>query len=70
MSSVGDKMATEPVSVAMDTVSGTPTVIPVVLKKIMEIPPPNLLEGEDGECRRAQPAVGGSCIAEWLTNAP
>ncbi|XP_055033050.2 TEF transcription factor, PAR bZIP family member a isoform X1 [Misgurnus anguillicaudatus] len=40
-------MATEPVSVTMDTVSGIPTVIPVVLKKIMEIPPPNLLEGED-----------------------
>lgn len=40
-------MATEPVSIAMDNVSSTTTVIPVVLKKIMEIPPPNLLEGED-----------------------
>lgn len=42
-------MATEPVSVAMDAGTGTPADFPVLFKKIMEIPPPNLLEGDDGK---------------------
>ncbi|XP_051958518.1 thyrotroph embryonic factor-like isoform X1 [Xyrauchen texanus] len=37
----------EPISVTVDTGNGTPISFPVVLKKIMEIPPPNLLEADD-----------------------
>ncbi|KAK7134616.1 hypothetical protein R3I93_017901 [Phoxinus phoxinus] len=35
------------ISVTMDSGTDTPIAFPVVLKKIMEIPPPNLLEGDD-----------------------
>ncbi|KAK2876530.1 hypothetical protein Q8A67_020626 [Cirrhinus molitorella] len=41
-------MDVDPVSVTMDAGSDIPSpAFPVVLKKIMEIPPPNLLEGDD-----------------------
>ncbi|XP_057213914.1 TEF transcription factor, PAR bZIP family member a isoform X1 [Triplophysa rosa] len=40
-------MATELVSVAVDEGTDTLADFPVLLKKIMEIPPPNLLEGDD-----------------------
>ncbi|XP_059386787.1 thyrotroph embryonic factor-like [Carassius carassius] len=36
-----------PVSVTLDVGTDTPAAFPVVLKNIMEIPPPNLLEGDD-----------------------
>ncbi|MCJ8738470.1 hypothetical protein PDJAM_G00036360 [Pangasius djambal] len=37
-------MSAEPVTVRLDEGSGPPAVFPVALKKILEIPPPNLLE--------------------------
>ncbi|TRZ02263.1 hypothetical protein DNTS_034036 [Danionella cerebrum] len=37
----------EPISVAMEAGNETPIAFPVVLKRIMESPPPNLLEGDD-----------------------
>ncbi|KTF76899.1 hypothetical protein cypCar_00028902 [Cyprinus carpio] len=40
-------MDVDPVSVALDVGTDTQAAFPVVLKKIMEIPPPNLLEGDD-----------------------
>uniref|UniRef100_A0A671LI03 Thyrotroph embryonic factor-like n=2 Tax=Sinocyclocheilus anshuiensis TaxID=1608454 RepID=A0A671LI03_9TELE len=40
-------MDVDPVSVTMDVGIDIPAAFPVVLKKIMEIPPPNLLEGDD-----------------------
>ncbi|XP_016401560.1 TEF transcription factor, PAR bZIP family member a isoform X1 [Sinocyclocheilus rhinocerous] len=41
-------MDVDPVSVSIDAGSDAPSpAFPVVLKKIMEIPPPNLLEGDD-----------------------
>ncbi|XP_018922128.1 thyrotroph embryonic factor isoform X2 [Cyprinus carpio] len=41
-------MDVDPVSVSIDAGSDAPSpAFPVVLRKIMEIPPPNLLEGED-----------------------
>ncbi|XP_051969105.1 TEF transcription factor, PAR bZIP family member a isoform X1 [Xyrauchen texanus] len=40
-------MAEEHVSVTVDTGNGTQMYFPVVLKKIMEMPPPNVLEGDD-----------------------
>ncbi|XP_016308839.1 thyrotroph embryonic factor-like isoform X1 [Sinocyclocheilus anshuiensis] len=41
-------MDVDPVSVSIDADSDAPSpAFPVVLKKIMEIPPPNLLEGDD-----------------------
>ncbi|XP_051769939.1 TEF transcription factor, PAR bZIP family member a isoform X1 [Ctenopharyngodon idella] len=40
-------MDVEPISVTVDSGTDTPIAFPVVLKKIMEIPPPNLLEGDD-----------------------
>lgn len=40
------------VTVSLESVSGPPSSFPVVLKKIMEIPPPNILEdGDDGKSR-------------------
>lgn len=71
-------MDVEPISVTVDSGTDTPIAFPVVLKKIMEIPPPNLLEGDDGKClctsrafMAAQLAVGARCIAEFLSsNAP
>uniref|UniRef100_UPI003AAE8B13 TEF transcription factor, PAR bZIP family member a isoform X1 n=1 Tax=Centroberyx gerrardi TaxID=166262 RepID=UPI003AAE8B13 len=41
------KMSTEPIAFTLKTTTGAPGSLPVVLKKIMEIPPPNLLEGDD-----------------------
>ena len=41
----------EPITITLETTTGVPSSFPVVLKKIMETPPPNLLEGDDGESR-------------------
>ncbi|XP_071384324.1 TEF transcription factor, PAR bZIP family member a isoform X2 [Centroberyx affinis] len=40
-------MSTEPIVFTLEKTTGAPGSLPVVLKKIMEIPPPNLLEGDD-----------------------
>lgn len=70
-------MDVERISVTMDSATDTPSAFPVtlVLKKIMEIPPPNLLEGDDGKClctsqalMAAQLAVEARCIAEFLSS--
>lgn len=62
------------ISVTMNSGTDTPSAFPVVLKKIMEIPPPNLLEGDDGKClctsqalMAAQLAIEARCIAEFLS---
>lgn len=47
LSEASVKMDVEPISVTVDSGTDTPIAFPVVLKKIMEIPPPNLLEGDD-----------------------
>lgn len=43
------KMSGEPIVINLDMAMGTPSSFPVVLKKIMEMPPPNILDGDDGE---------------------
>ncbi|XP_056325513.1 TEF transcription factor, PAR bZIP family member a isoform X1 [Danio aesculapii] len=40
-------MDVKPISITMDAGAETSAAFPVVLKKIMETPPPNLLEGDD-----------------------
>ncbi|XP_073345537.1 TEF transcription factor, PAR bZIP family member a isoform X1 [Pagrus major] len=40
-------MSGEPVLIKLETATGTTSSFPVVLKKIMEMPPPNILEGDD-----------------------
>ncbi|KAK2885045.1 TEF transcription factor, PAR bZIP family member a isoform X1 [Channa argus] len=40
-------MSAEPVLITMATETGTTGSFPVVLKKIMEMPPPNILDGDD-----------------------
>ncbi|KAM9561728.1 thyrotroph embryonic factor-like [Salvelinus alpinus] len=40
-------MSGEPITTPLETFMGSPGAFPVVLKKIMEMPPPNLLEGDD-----------------------
>ena len=42
-------MSEEPITTTLETFMGSPGAFPVVLKKIMEMPPPNLLEGDDGK---------------------
>jgi len=59
LSEASVKMDAEPISVTMDSGTDTPIAFPVVLKKIMEIPPPNLLEGDDG----------GKCLCLQLSGA-
>lgn len=39
-----------PVTAVDTTAAGDTSSFPVVLKKIMEMPPPNILDGDDGEC--------------------
>uniref|UniRef100_A0A3Q4AK39 BZIP domain-containing protein n=1 Tax=Mola mola TaxID=94237 RepID=A0A3Q4AK39_MOLML len=40
-------MSGEPILITLATSTGAPTSLPVVLKKIMEMPPPNILEDDD-----------------------
>nr|XP_061807621.1 thyrotroph embryonic factor-like [Nerophis lumbriciformis] len=40
-------MSVEPIVVTLETTTGAPISLPVVLKKIMEMPPPNILAGDD-----------------------
>lgn len=42
-------MSGEPIIITLKTDTGAPSSFPVVLKKIMEMPPPNILE-DDGKC--------------------
>lgn len=41
-------MSGEPILITLSSSTGASTALPVVLKKIMEMPPPNILEGDDG----------------------
>ncbi|KAM6963831.1 TEF transcription factor, PAR bZIP family member a isoform 1-T1 [Tautogolabrus adspersus] len=40
-------MSGEPIVVTLETATGAPGSFPVVLKKVMEMPPPNILDGDD-----------------------
>uniref|UniRef100_A0A3Q3E6X3 TEF transcription factor, PAR bZIP family member a n=1 Tax=Labrus bergylta TaxID=56723 RepID=A0A3Q3E6X3_9LABR len=40
-------MSGEPIVVTLETATGAPSSFPVVLKKVMEMPPPNILDGDD-----------------------
>lgn len=42
-----ENMSEESILITLATPGG-PTSFPVVLKKVMELPPPNLLDGDDG----------------------
>ncbi|XP_069578264.1 TEF transcription factor, PAR bZIP family member a isoform X1 [Brachyistius frenatus] len=50
-------MSGEQIAIALETADGAPTSFPVVLKKIMEMPPPNILDGDD-ETDKEKLAVG------------
>lgn len=41
-------MSVEPITITLET-DATSSSFPLALKKILEIPPPNLLEGDDGK---------------------
>ena len=45
-------MSKEPLTITLETTMGLHGSLPVVIKKIMETPPPNLLEGDDGKSSR------------------
>uniref|UniRef100_A0A3B3ZHK0 BZIP domain-containing protein n=1 Tax=Periophthalmus magnuspinnatus TaxID=409849 RepID=A0A3B3ZHK0_9GOBI len=40
-------MSADSIMFSLDTAAGTPSSFPVVLKKIMEMPPPNIFDGDD-----------------------
>lgn len=40
-------MSGEPILITLETATGAPSSFPVALKKIMEMPPPNILDGDD-----------------------
>ncbi|XP_019938464.1 TEF transcription factor, PAR bZIP family member a isoform X1 [Paralichthys olivaceus] len=40
-------MSGEPIVITLEAATGAPSSFPVVLKKIMEMPPPNILDGDD-----------------------
>ncbi|XP_049418627.1 TEF transcription factor, PAR bZIP family member a isoform X1 [Epinephelus fuscoguttatus] len=40
-------MSVEPIIIRLETATGGSSTFPVVLKKIMEMPPPNILDGDD-----------------------
>lgn len=42
-------MSGETITTKTETFKGSPGAFPVVLQNIMEMPPPNLLEGDDGK---------------------
>lgn len=41
-------MSGEKILITLETATGAHTSFPVVLKKVMEMPPPNILDGDDG----------------------
>lgn len=41
-------MSEQPVLLTVATTPGAAASFPVVLKKVMEMPPPNILDGDDG----------------------
>lgn len=41
-------MSGEKILITLETDTGAHTSFPVVLKKVMEMPPPNILDGDDG----------------------
>lgn len=41
-------MSAESILITVATTAGGSTSFPVVLKKVMELPPPNILDGDDG----------------------
>lgn len=42
-------MSGQPILITLETATGAPSSLPVALKKIMEMPPPNILDGDDGK---------------------
>lgn len=42
-------MSGKPILIKLEMATGTSSSFPVVLKKVMEMPPPNILEGDDGK---------------------
>ncbi|XP_061564030.1 TEF transcription factor, PAR bZIP family member a isoform X1 [Cololabis saira] len=52
-------MSDNTVVITLETASGTPSSFPVVLKKIMEMPPPNILDGDD-DTEKEKLGVGDS----------
>lgn len=44
-------MSVEPIHIKLEAAGEPPSSFPVVLKKIMEMPPPNILDGDDGKKR-------------------
>lgn len=53
-------MSGEPILITLETTTGAPSSLPVVLKKIMEMPPPNILDGDDGKCGKIDAGSGMS----------
>lgn len=45
-------MSGEPIIITLETATGAHSSFPVVLKKIMEMPPPNILDGDEGKCSK------------------
>lgn len=41
-------MSGEQILITLETASGATSSFPVVLKQIMDMPPPNILDGDDG----------------------
>lgn len=52
-------MSGEPLLVTVETAAGSPSSFPLVLKKIMEMPPPNILDGDDGKRRADEEEEAG-----------
>lgn len=46
-----ENMSGESILITLSTTPGGPSSFPVVLKKVMELPPPNILDGDDGTFR-------------------
>ena len=54
-------MSGEPIVITLETAPGAPSSFPVVLKKIMESPPPNILDGDDGKSSDTDGQERGMC---------
>lgn len=54
-------MSGESILITLATTPGGPTSFPVVLRKVMELPPPHILDGDDGTFLRTK-------SDEWATS--
>lgn len=55
-------MSGESILITLATTPGGPPSFPVVLKKVMDLPPPNILDGDDG-------TFGGGEACIWCTTS-